>query len=282
MRLGVQVSIAGKIYKSVDRASDLSCQSMQIFSRNPRGWKISNITSPEVKEFKKRREKENIFPLFIHIPYLINLASGDDVLWHKSVSSYIEDIKQADSLGAEYFVTHLGNHKGKGEDFGIERFSRGLKLALEKSQPKLTILLENTAGSGSSLGYCFEHLEMIVSNIKQKEKIGICFDTCHAYAAGYDIKSKKVLDEVLNRIDRFISLTHLKLLHLNDSKGELSSRIDRHEHIGKGKIGLEGFRNIVNHPKLRDLTFILETPKKNPQDDPMNLATIRNLVKFQI
>lgn len=279
MRLGLQISIAGKIYESIDRALALGCQSMQIFSRNPQSWKISPISQRDIGEFKRRRREAGIFPLFIHIPYLINLASGDDILWQKSVSTYIEDIKQADSLGAEYFVTHLGNHKGRGEAFGIKRFSLGLNLALKEAQPKLMILLENTAGSGSALGYDFEHLGRIIENVKQKEKIGICLDTCHAYAAGYDIKSKKVLDEVLDKIEELIGFSRLKMIHLNDSKRELGSRVDRHEHIGKGKIGLKGFKTIVNHPKLKNLTFILETPKKDAKDDPMNLALVKGLIK---
>ncbi len=282
MRLGLQISIAGKIYESIDRALVLGCQSMQIFSHNPQSWKVSPISSislRDIEEFKRRRRKAGISPLFIHIPYLINLASGDDRLWQRSVSTYIEDIKQADSLGAEYFVTHLGNHKGRGEDFGIKRFSLGLNRALEEAQPKLMILLENTAGSGSALGYNFEHLGRIIENVKEKEKIGICLDTCHVYAAGYDIRSKKALNEVLDKIEEFVGLSRLKMIHLNDSKRELGSRVDRHEHIGKGEIGIRGFKAIVNHSRLKNLTFILETPKKDVNDDSMNLALVRGLIK---
>lgn len=279
MRLGVHVSIAGKIYEAVDRAEALGCETMQIFSRNPRGWMVTEIPLRDATEFKSRRKEKNIFPLFVHIPYLINLASPEKALWERSIQAYIDDIQRADLIGAEHFVTHLGSHKGKGEGFGIERFAEGLNRAIAKYTPRLEVLLENTAGSGDSLGYTFAHLKGIIDRVKEKKKIGICFDTCHAYAAGYDIKTERGLKATLEEIDDAVGLERLKLVHINDAQGTLKSHLDRHEHIGKGAIGTEGFSRIVNHQKLRNLPFILETPKKDPKYDPMNLKAVRRLYK---
>ena len=277
MRLGVHVSIAGKIYEAVDRAKALNCECMQIFSRNPRGWQATKLDKADVEEFKKRRKEADITPLVVHIPYLINLASPEDRLYEKSIQAYLEDIRRADLLSAEYFVTHLGSHKGKGRDLGIDRFARALDKIIKELKPKVKILLENTSGSGNWLGGDFEDIAEIMTKSHQKDKLGLCFDTCHAYAAGYDIKNKKGLDETLKKIDKLIGINKLKLIHINDSKGDLGSHLDRHQHIGKGKIGRDGFKLILHHPKLRDLPYVLETPKEDIKSDPMNLKTVRSI-----
>ena len=279
MRLGVHVSIAGNIYEAAERAKALGCQTMQIFSRNPRGWKVSPIAKSDINEFKKRRKEAGISPLFVHIPYLINLASPEKELLHKSLEAYIEDIRRADSLGAEFFVTHLGSHKGEGEERGIKTFSRALNTAIARTGPKLTILLENTSGAGNWLGGDIGHLGSIIARIEKKSKVGMCFDTCHAYAAGYDISTKEGLDETIKGLDKEIGLDRLFLIHLNDSKGKLGSHLDRHEHIGKGEIGLKGFKMILNHPRLKNVPLILETPKKDPEWDPINLNVVRKIIK---
>ena len=277
MRLGVHVSIAGKIYEAVDRAKALNCECMQIFSRNPRGWQAAKLDKADVEEFKKRRKEAGITPLVVHIPYLINLASPEDRLYKKSIQAYLEDIRRADLLSAEYFVTHLGSHKGKGRDLGIDRFARALDKIIKELKPKVKILLENTSGSGNWLGGDFEDIAEIMTKSHQKDKLGLCFDTCHAYAAGYDIKNKKGLDETLKKIDKLIGIKKLKLIHINDSKGDLGSHLDRHQHIGKGKIGRDGFRLILHHSKLRNLPYVLETPKEDIKSDPMNLKTVRSI-----
>lgn len=278
MRLGIQVSIAGRIYESLDRASRLDCDTMQIFSRNPRTWRLGKLDRQEIEEFKIRRKRLGIGPVFIHIPYLINLASPYKRLYKKSILAYIEDIKEAESLGADYIVTHLGSHKETSEKSGIKRFSRALNEIIAEAKTKVGILLENTAGSGSWLGYNFRHHQRIIDGLKDDSSVGICLDTCHAYVAGYNIAAQDGLDKLLNQIDSLIGLERLKLIHLNDAKDKLNSHSDRHEHIGKGRIGRTGFRRIINHPKLKDLAFILETPKKTEQDDIMNLHTVRALI----
>ena len=273
----MHVSISGKLYEAVDRAVSLGCDTFQIFSRNPRGWAIKELIPSEVEEFKKRREKADISPVVVHIPYLINLGSPEEELYHKSISAYMEDIKRAEALGAEYFVTHIGNHKGMGEDFGIKRIVEGLHQVISETKPKLKILLENTAGSGTSLGHTIEQIAQIRELVPEKEVLGLCLDTAHAFASGYNIREKDGLEELLNKIDSLFGLSKLYLVHANDSKTPLGSRVDRHADIGKGEIGEEGFRNIVNHPVLFKLPFILETPKKEPGEDEKNIKTIRSL-----
>ena len=259
MKLGVHVSIAGHIYEAVDRAAALGCDTFQIFSRNPRGWEALALVPEDVEEFKRRRKEKKISPVVVHIPYLINMCSPDDALWRKSVDAYIEDIRRADMLGADYFVTHLGSPKEKGRDYGVERFSEGMVEAITKAKPKLMILLENTAGGGDSIGSRFEDIAEIMKSVKAKTKAdaGMCLDTAHTFEAGFDDKTKEGLEATLKKIDSTVGLDKIKVIHLNDSVSEMGSHNDRHWHIGKGKIGADGIRRIVNHPKLKDCAFIL-------------------------
>jgi len=259
MRLGLHVSIAGHIYESITRAEVLGCNTMQIFSRDPRQWRRERLSLEDIEEFRRRRQKSKITPVFVHIPYLINLASPYSVLYRDSIKAYIDDILESELLGADYIVTHMGSHKKSGEQKGLKRFTLALNKILERTKKsKVVILLENTSGSGSWLGYKFEHQRQIVDGVEQENRIGICFDTCHGYAAGYDLATAEGLN-------------------VNDTKDRLSSHRDRHEHIGKGKIGLEGFRHIVNERRLKDTAFILETPKDAEDADKLNLAVVRKL-----
>lgn len=277
MRIGVHVSIAGRIYEAIDRGVEINCETIQIFSRNPRGWKVSKLDPKDAEEFKKRKKRSGIFPVLVHIPYLINLATPDSKLRNKSITAYIEDLKRADMLGAEYFVTHLGSHVGTGEEIGIKRFASAMNIILKKAKPKCMILLENTAGSGNNLGYKFSHMKAIIKGIKDKKRIGVCLDTEHAYGAGYDISTKKGLDKALKEFDKEVGIKRLKAIHFNDSKVGLGSRKDRHEHIGRGKIGKAGMKRIINHAKLRHLPFVMETPKNKPGEDTMNINMARSL-----
>jgi len=278
MLLGVQVSIEGKIYEALNRAGELGCNTMQIFSRNPQRWRDNFLEPEEIKEFNQRKEKFAIKPIFIHIPYLINLASPNPRLYKASIAAYIEDIQEAHTLKADYIVTHMGSHKETSEVAGIRRLARALNKILEKTiNTRVGILLENTAGSGSWLGYKFSHQKKILQGLNQKERVGLCFDTAHAYLAGYDIATEEGLKKTLDEIDRLVGIDLIKLIHLNDAKDKLGSHRDKHEHIGRGSIGLEGIKRIINHPRLRNIPFILETPKKTVQDDLMNLNTVRGL-----
>ena len=278
MRLGLHVSIAGHIYESITRAEALGCNTMQIFSRDPRQWRRERLSLEDIEEFRRRRQKSKITPVFVHIPYLMNLASPYSVLYRDSIRAYIDDILESELLGADYIVTHMGSHKKSGEQKGLKRFTLALNKILERTKKsKVVILLENTSGSGSWLGYKFEHQRQIIDGVEQENRIGICFDTCHGYAAGYDLATAEGLNGTINQLDKIVGLDRLKLIHLNDTKDRLSSHRDRHEHIGKGKIGLEGFRHIVNERRLKDIPFILETPKDAQEADKVNLAVVRKL-----
>lgn len=280
MLLGVQVSIEGKIYAALARAKDLDCNTMQIFSRNPQRWRDNFLAAEDIATFNLWQEKFKIKPLFIHIPYLINLASPDEKLYKASIRAYIEDIREADRLKAEYIVTHMGSHKRTSEAAGLGRLTRALNIILEKTQDTAVgVLLENTAGSGSWLGYQFIHQQTVLRGVKSKRRIGLCFDTAHAYAAGYDLASPDGLERTLREIDHLLGINLIRLIHLNDSQDKLGSRHDRHAHIGQGKIGLKAMQRILNHPKLKNIPFILETPKTSAADDLMNLKTVRKLRK---
>jgi deoxyribonuclease-4 len=279
MRIGVHVSIAGHIYESLDRAKALGCDTMQIFSRNPRGWQAAELAASDIEEFRKLKAIYRISPVVVHIPYLINLASPDDDLYRKSIGAYIDDIKRADSLGAEYFVTHLGSHVGSGEDNGIKRFSAALNKIIKTARPKTTILLENTAGSGDSIGSKFGHIKRIIGSLDDASKVAVCLDTAHTFEAGYDIKSEKGFKKTFKEFDDMLGLGLIKVVHFNDSLSPIGSHSDRHEHLGKGKIGLTALARVINHPKLENAAFIMETPKDTDKDDIMNLKTARKMCK---
>ncbi len=279
MRIGVHVSIAGKIWESLERAKAFGCNAMQIFSRNPRIWQASELTSSDIENFKRLKKEYDINPVVVHLPYIINLASPDDNLYKKSIVAFIEDITRADLLGAEYFVTHLGSHVGSGEENGIRRFAGAINDIIRKSKPSAMILLENTAGAGSLIGYRFEHLKQIIDRLYKKEKVGVCLDTAHTFEAGYDIKTKAGLSKTLKKFDRLLGLEQIKVVHFNDSLSPAGSNLDRHYHVGRGKIGLEAMGRIINNPKLRGAAFIMETPKLSDRDDIRNIKTAKKLVR---
>jgi deoxyribonuclease-4 len=280
MLLGVHISGFGKISEAPARAAALGCNTMQMFSRSPQRWRDHYLEKEDIAGFNHTQQKLKIKPVFIHVPYLINLASPNPRLYEASVEAYIEDILEAHLLKVDYIVTHMGSHKETGEEAGIDRLVEALNKIIKKTAAApVGILLENTAGSGSWLGYKFAHHKKIIAGLDDKRRVGLCLDTAHAYLAGYDIASKEGLEAMLSEIDKLAGLNLLKVIHLNDAKGALGCNHDRHDHIGKGSIGLEGMRRIINHPKLRNLPFILETPKKTEDDDKMNLKVVRSLRK---
>ncbi|MFH0918192.1 MAG: deoxyribonuclease IV [Candidatus Omnitrophota bacterium] len=279
MILGVHVSAAGKIYQSLDIAKGLGCNTMQIFSRSPQSWRKGAQLAPEdIREFNLRRKKFKINPVFIHISYLINLASPDPRLYNGSIQAYIEDIQEAEKLGADYIVTHMGSHKETSEDAGIKRLVEALNRILEKTRgSRVGILLENTSGSGSWLGYRFYHQQKILKGLKERSRVGLCLDTAHAYLAGYNLATKAGLDKLVDEIQEMVGTQLIKLIHLNDAAGELGCHHDRHDHIGQGHIGLAGMKRIINHPKFKNIPMILETPKNTADSDQENLALVRKL-----
>lgn len=283
MKIGCHISIAGGIDNSVLQAEKLGCNTMQIFSKNATTWREKVLDNQEVQRFKQNLKKSSLSEnsIFIHTSYLINLASPSDELYFKSINSFIEEMKRSDILlNMPYLIIHPGTHIQAGEEMGIQRVIRAINISLEKSEElnlKTVILLENTAGSGTHLGYKLEQLKRILEGIRDKKKMGICLDTCHAYAAGYDISRREGLEDVLEEIDNYFGMDGLKVIHINDSKYPLASRKDRHTHIGQGYIGLEGFRFLINHPSLKHLPFILETPKDTEEDDLRNINLVKSL-----
>ena len=278
MRLGVHVPIAEGFVEAVERATRLGCTTMQIFSRSPRGGSASTLSSELVERFDRARRDAGIEPLAVHSPYIINLASPVSWMWKQSVALYRQEYARATALKAQYLVTHVGSHRGEGEAAGLSRVAEALSQTLDGLSSTVTILLENTAGSGQGLGYQFEHLAIIRNAVNDTSRVGICLDTAHLFAAGYPLHTREGLDQVVASFDRVVGLSCLQLIHLNDSKVPFGSRVDRHWHIGQGQIGLEAFRRIVNHPALHEIPLILETPKKTEREDRRNLATVRALV----
>ena len=206
------------------------------------------------------------------------MASPEARLYQGSIKAYINDMREAERLKADYIVTHMGSHKDTSEDAGIKRLIIALnKILDETSGSKVGILLENTSGSGSWLGYKFEHQKKIIAGLKKKSRVGLCLDTAHAYLAGYDLRTKDGLDSMVDEIEKLIGIKLVKLIHLNDAAGALASHHDRHDHIGQGSIGMEGMRRIINHPKLKNIPMVLETPKEGPSSDAMNLKLVRKL-----
>jgi len=283
LKIGCHISIAGGIENSVGRAEKLGCNTMQIFSKNASTWREKVLKTQEIESFRDNLKKSNISPVFIHTSYLINLASPSEELYFKSIAAFLEEMKRAELLLVEpYLIVHPGAHRGAGEEYGMQRIIRALNLIFKKSVElnlRTRILLENTAGSGTNLAYTFRQLKRMVEGAGDSQRIGgLCLDTCHAYAAGYDLTGKEGLEQTLEEIDQNLGLGQLKVIHLNDSRYPLGSRKDRHMHIGKGYIGLEGFQELVNHKYLKDLPFILETPKISEQDDGENISLVKSLV----
>jgi deoxyribonuclease-4 len=279
MRLGFHVSISGGFALSVQRAFELGCTCMQIFSRNPRGWTVKPMDKDDVAQFKKLREKWDIGPVFVHTNYLINLASSKPDLYEKSIEQFVIDLERTEALGAECLVTHLGSASGQEPQWMIDRVSDALNMAMKLHPPKATILLENTAGEKGDIGYELEQVQEVISRLKDPSRIGICYDTCHGFAAGYDVRTKRDVDVLAKRIDTIIGLKRLKGMHLNDCLRDYGSHVDRHWHIGEGKVGLDGFRALLNHPAFRDVPKIMETPKDTEEDDPRNMRTVKSLLR---
>lgn len=276
MRLGLHLSIRGSIDRVVDRAMERGCRTLQMFSRNPRGWHSKELGLEEIESFKMKLRRSGVWPVFIHTPYLLNLASPKDDVYHKSVEALKEELRRAAKLGVPYVVTHLGSHLGHGKGEGFARIVNAVDNTFSAVQNDVILLLENTAGTRNSMGSYFKDIQYIASEIEEQDRIGVCFDTCHAFAAGYDLVSRRAVEDTLRRFDETVGLKKLELVHLNDSKGGLASGIDRHEHIGLGKIGATGFRNILKS-RLAQSPLILETPVDKRRIDMENLEKVREL-----
>ena len=278
MRIGFHVSIVGAIDEAVDRAVAAGCNTFQVFTRNPRGWGFKPLDSGEVEMFRGKVERYGMSPVFDHMPYLPNLASSRQSIYSLSIKSLMAELKRCAELGIPYLVTHLGSHLGAGKASGLRRIIEAINEAFSEAGGDVVLLLENTAGTRNSMGSSFEDIRRVVDGIAQSDRVGVCFDTCHAFAAGYDLRTEGAVGAVVERFNEALGWERLRLVHLNDSKGGLRSRIDRHEHIGLGKIGAEGFRSIL-HSEFAKLPLILETPVDGRRSDLENLRKVRELAR---
>jgi deoxyribonuclease-4 len=281
VRAGLHVSIAGGIDRAVDRAWKRGCDVFQIFSRNPRGWKHRDLETAEVTGFRRKMAQHGLTLAVDHMPYLPNLASPKEDVYNKSVETLAMELSRCELLGISYLVTHLGSHLGAGKDKGLKRIVAAIEASLSTSKNDVVLLLENSAGQKNSMGSSFEDLKRIIEALGNAHafRVGICLDTCHLFAAGYELRTPEGLDETLRQFDTQVGLARLKLVHINDSRGEQGSGLDRHEHIGLGKIGLDGFRAILSNRIVAEQPLILETPVDERRDDAANLQLVRMLAE---
>ncbi len=280
MLLGAHMSIAGGVDKAIERGMSLSCTAIQLFTKNSNQWLGKPITGDEAERFKALKKKSGIRQVVAHDSYLINLASGDSELRKKSIDALINEMERCRMLEIPYIVAHPGAHTGIGEDEGIKNIINSLDIICAKTDGwGVDIALETTAGQGTNIGYRFEHLGRIISEVRYNHRIKTCIDTCHIFAAGYDIRTPEGYEQVINTFNKLIGLDKLACIHLNDSKKGFESRVDRHEHIGKGFIGKEGFRLIMNDRRFSSVSRILETPKgPDMREDKINLKCLRKLI----
>jgi deoxyribonuclease-4 len=276
LRIGAHVSISGGVEKAVERQDDIGGNCGQIFAGSPRTWSVSEYSEEEGEDFREAMQENDQKPYVIHSTYLVNLATPKDDLFSKSLKCLQQELEAASVLGIKYVVFHPGAHTGSGRENGIERIAEGID---ELDIPdNVTLLLENTAGKGTTLGKSFGELrQMIEKADTPDEKIGVCIDTCHAHAAGYDLRSDEGFQDMIQEIKEDLGLDKVKVLHLNDSKDERGSEKDNHQHIGEGNIGEEGFRNVVNSEKLEEIPMVLETPTSDGKGYAENLEKIMEL-----
>jgi deoxyribonuclease-4 len=272
-RLGVHTSIAGGLPEGLRRARELGCNTVQIFSHSPRSWALRDIPPEEAREFRALRERLGLNPVFVHACYLINLTSASADVREKSIRMLGDELRRADAIGADFLVLHAGAAHGLEEEEARTLFCASIRSALAKMRLKAGLLIENTASGIAS------RIEDIGRVVRESGAAGLCLDSCHAFGAGYDVASAAGLENLAGEIERHVGIERLRLVHLNDSKGALGSGVDRHEHIGMGRIGMDGMRRLLGFGPFRRAPLILETPKKAPGDDPRNLSVVRGLLK---
>lgn len=277
------MSIAGGTPKAIERGASIGCTAIQIFLKNANQWAGKTIGAQEASEFRERMAAGPVRIAFAHDSYLVNLGSPSDPLFEKSVAALTDEVERAALLGVPFVVLHPGAPIDHGEEFGLARISAGLTRVLDATKgAAVRLALENTAGQGSHLGYRFEQLAVMIKGASAPQRLGVCFDTCHAFAAGYDLRTPETYAETMRAFDAAVGLDRLLAIHLNDARKDLGSRVDRHEHIGQGMLGLEAFRFIMNDPRLAAVPKVLETPKgENMKEDVENMAVLIGLLKSE-
>jgi deoxyribonuclease-4 len=275
--VGVHVSIAKSIDLAVDRAKEIGCDTFQIFSRSPRGWSFKDLTDEQVKAFRQKLQESGIrFPVD-HMPYLPNLASPKGEHYRKSVDTLKAELARSGQLGIPFLVTHLGHYHEEGKEGGYEGVIGAVTEAFSAVENDVMLLLETTANEKNSVGGTFEDIRHIMDGIGEPKRVGVCFDTCHTFVAGYELRTPEAFGETMDQFNGVIGLGNLRAVHLNDAKGDLGSHLDRHEHIGMGSIGEEAFRHILRHPAFTRLPLICETPVDERRDDRGNILKVREL-----
>jgi deoxyribonuclease-4 len=279
--MGLHISISGGLRKAVERAKDRGCDVFQIFSQSPRSWNSKSISEDEAREFVSSFKKSGLALAVDHMPYLPNLASSKDDVHEKSIESLTSELMRCQMLRIPYLVSHLGSHLGAGWDEGYKRIVEAVDTSLSQADNDVILLLENTAGTKNSMGSSLEEIAAIIDAFDAlRPRLGICLDTCHLFAAGYELRTPEGLQATLNQFQELIGFERLMLLHINDCRGAVGSHLDRHEHIGLGQIGENGFRLILRHPFLKDLPMILETPVDSRRNDVANLQAARKLASW--
>lgn len=279
--LGAHMSIAGGIGNALLSGKKVACDAIQIFTRSSRQWAAKPFTKQEVEEFCANRKQTGIATVIAHDCYLLNLGSPDGALKKRSIEAFIDELERCELLGVQNLVAHPGAHIGTGELTGIKTIAKSLDV-VHKACPgyRTKVTLEITAGQGSALGYRFEQIGQIIDSTREGDRLRVCFDTAHAFAAGYDIRTQEGYDRTFNEFDEFVGIERLAAFHLNDSKKELNSRVDRHDHIGKGHLGVETFRRLLNDKRFWGLPMCLETPKgPELKEDRENLSLLRSLLQ---
>jgi deoxyribonuclease IV len=281
-RIGIHTSSSGGVENAAERAYRLGCNTFQIFSSSPRQWKPYQLGRPQCEQMNRLREKYDLKPLVIHTNYLINLAGTSEVFLRKSIEAFRGEIERALALCAEYLVLHPGSFRGADREKGLLQTAAAIAAAsqsLDLAKGGLTILIENTAGAEYSLGGSFEQVAEVIEHLRNHVPVAACIDTCHVHVAGYDIVSEQGYEETMRKLDATIGLKNVPVWHCNDAKAARGSKLDRHQHIGKGTIGSEPFRRLLNDPRVAHAAFIAETPIDEPGDDRRNVAALKSLVK---
>ena len=278
-QIGLHVSISGSLELAFDRAREVGCNTFQIFTRNPNQWAFKPIPSEVAESFLRRRKEEGTRSIVDHMPYLPNLASSVPSTVKVSRASLAAEVNRCDELGIDFLVTHLGSHLGAGSAKGIRNVAGAVDFALSQSDGKTLILLENMAGQKNSVGTRFDDLRAIIDKIESRKRVGVCFDTCHAYAAGFDLGNKDAVAQTMGLFDDIVGFERLKVVHLNDSKGPLGGNMDRHENVGKGRIGARGLKAFVQFPGMLDRPIIMETPYEDIDGMKSSIQAARSLLK---
>ncbi len=280
--LGAHMSIAGGLDLAIERGAAIGCTAIQIFDKSNTQWAARPLGDAEVERFRTARTRAGIDPVVAHDSYLINLCSPDDALYARSIGAVVEELQRCRRLGVDCLVVHPGGHMGQGEEFGVRRMASAID-EIHGSLPGdgTEIAIETMAGQGTIIGHRFEQIAAILRGVKRPERLGVCLDTCHVFAAGYDLRTPKAYAETMRRFDGEIGLERLRVVHVNDSKKELGSRVDRHEHVGKGFLGLDAFRLLMNDARFLKVPLLLETPKDEAtcKEDVQNLTTLIGLVE---